>query len=94
LNSGQYCALDLDSGKVLWKSDPRQANHAAIQRAGNTFFSLEDDSELVVIRFSKERFDPVMRYKVAASDTWTQPVISGNRVFVKDIASLTLWTIN
>ena len=54
LNSGQYFALDLDTGKVLWKSEPRQADHAAIARAGNTIFSLEDDSELVVIRSQAE----------------------------------------
>ena len=94
LNSGQYFALDLDSGKVLWKSEPRQAAHAAIARAGNTIFSLEEDSELVVIRLNREKFEPVARYKVAGSDTWTQPVISGNRIFVKDVSSLTLWTIN
>jgi outer membrane protein assembly factor BamB len=94
LNSGQYFALDLESGKVLWKSDPRQANHAAIARSGNTIFSLEDDSELVVVRFNKTRFEPVARYKVAGSDTWTQPVVSGNRIFVKDVSSLTLWTID
>jgi outer membrane protein assembly factor BamB len=94
LNSGEYFALDLDSGKVLWKSDPRQAAHAAIARAGNTIFSLEDDGELVVIRMNREKFEPVARYKVATSETWAQPVISGNRIFVKDVTSLTLWTIN
>jgi len=93
LNSGQYFALDLENGRVLWKSEPRQANHAAIARAGNTIFSLEDDSELVVLRNSRDRFDPIARYKVADTDTWTQPIVSGNRIFVKDVSSLTLWTI-
>ena len=93
LNSGQYFALDLESGKVLWKSEPRQAAHAAIARSGNTVFSLEDDSELVVIRLNRDRFEPVARYKVADNDTWTQPVVSGNRIFVKDVSSLSLWTI-
>jgi outer membrane protein assembly factor BamB len=94
LNSGEYFALDLDTGRVLWKSEPRQAAHAAITRSGNTIFSLEDDSELVVIRLNRDRFDPIARYKVASADTWTQPVISGNRVFVKDVSSITLWTID
>src|SRR4029434_5310388 len=62
LNSGQYFALDLENGRVLWHSESRQVNHAAIARAGNTIFSLEDDSELVVIRSSRERFDPIARY--------------------------------
>ena len=92
LNSGEYFALDLDSGKVLWKSEPRQAAHAAIVRAGNTIFSLEDDGELVVLRHNRARFEPVARYQVASTATWTQPVVSGNRVFVKDVSSLALWT--
>ena len=92
LNSGEYFALDLDTGKVLWKSEPRQAAHAAIVRAGNTIFSLEDDSELVVLRHNPTRFEPVARYQVASTASWTQPVVSGNRVFVKDVSSLTLWT--
>jgi outer membrane protein assembly factor BamB len=94
LSSGQYFALDLDSGRVLWKSEPRQAAHAAIARAGNTIFSLEDDSELVVLRHNRTGFQRIVRYEVATSETWTQPVISGNRIFVKDVSSLALWTID
>jgi outer membrane protein assembly factor BamB len=92
LNSGEYFALDLDTGKVLWKSEPRQAAHAAIVRSGNTIFSLEDDGELLVFRHNRAKFEPITRYTVASTATWTQPVLSGNRVFVKDLSSLALWT--
>jgi outer membrane protein assembly factor BamB len=94
LNRGQYFALDLATGQVLWKSEPRQADHAAIVRAGEIIFSLEDDSELVVIRHNRTRFDPIVRYDLGLSAIWTPPVISGNRVFVKDVSSLSLWTID
>jgi len=94
LNSGQYFGLDLDTGRVLWTSGPRQAEHAAIARAGNTIFSLEDDAELVVVRQSRSSFEPLARYKVATSETWAQPAISKNRLFVKDVSSLTLWTLD
>ena len=94
LNSGQYFALDLDSGKVLWKSEPRQTEHAAIARTGNTLFSLEHDGELVVFRHSLTGFEPIARYKVATSETWPQAAISGNRLFIKDVTSLALWTVD
>jgi outer membrane protein assembly factor BamB len=94
LNSGQYFALDLNNGQVLWKSDPRQAENAAIVRAGNTILSLQSDAKLVVINANRMRFDPVQRYEVAMSETWAQPAISGNRMFVKDVSNLTLWTLN
>jgi outer membrane protein assembly factor BamB len=94
LNSGQYFALDLDTGKVLWKSDPRQAENAAMVRAGNTILSLEEDADMVVLKASRDAFTVVHKYPVAMSATWAQPVVSGNRVFVKDVTKLTLWTLN
>ena len=93
-NAGQYFALDARTGKTLWTSDGRQAGQAAIQTAGDLVFSLEDDGELVIARVTPTASQPVRRYKLAEVDTWAQPVISGNRVFVKDISSLMLWTLN
>ena len=93
LNRGQYFGLDLDTGEVLWTSAPRQADNAAIVYAGTTIFSLEADAELVVLPSSRTGFEPVQRYEVATSATWAQPTLAGNRVFVKDVDSLTLWTV-
>jgi outer membrane protein assembly factor BamB len=93
LNSGQYFALDLDTGRVLWTTDPRQATNAAMVSAGKTIFALEDDAELIVLRADRTRFNPVRRYEVASSETWAQPAISGNRIFVKDVSNLTVWTL-
>jgi outer membrane protein assembly factor BamB len=92
-NMGQYFSVDAKSGKTLWTSEARQAGNAAIVKAGTIVFSLEDDGELVVFR-SGAMFEPLKRYKVAESETWTQPTISGNRFFVKDVSTLTLWTLN
>ena len=93
LNSGQYFGLDLDTGDVLWTSAGRQAENAAIVYAGTTIFSLEAGAELVVVPSSRTGFEPVRRYEVAASATWAQPTLAGNRVFIKDVDSLTLWTV-
>jgi outer membrane protein assembly factor BamB len=93
LDSGRYFALALDDGQLLWASEPRQAENAAIVRAGSTIFSLQDDADLVVFRASRTGFDVVKRYQVADSATWAQPAIAGNRLFVKDVSTLTLWTL-
>ena len=93
-NSGQYFAVDMKSGKTLWNSEPRQGAKAAIQRAGDLIFILENDGELVVARRSATAFEPLKRYKVAETETWSQPAISGNRIFIKDVSSLYLWTLN
>ena len=86
--------MDAKTGKTLWTSDGRQAPHASIARSGDLLFSLESDGELVVARNSQTAFEPLRKYKVSANETWAQPAISGNRVFVKDVTALTLWTWN
>jgi outer membrane protein assembly factor BamB len=93
-NMGQYYAVEAKTGKVLWTSEGRQAGNVALARAGNVVFSLENDSELVVLRASQTAFEPLRRYKVAEAETWAQPAISGTRIFVKDVSTLTLWTLN
>src|SRR5437016_1840756 len=93
-NSGQYFGLDPASGKTLWTSEGRQAGNAAIAKAGNLLFSLEEDGELVIARRSRTAFELVKRYTVADSPTWTQAAFSGNRIFVKDVSTLALWTID
>ena len=92
-NSGQYFLLDLKTGKTLWTGPPRQAENAAIVRAGDIIFALEDDAELAVGKAAAAGFQELNRYKLADTATWAQPVISGNRIFVKDSSTLALWTL-
>ena len=94
LNAGQYFALDLSTGRVLWTSEPRQADNAALVRARDTIFALEDDGQLLVMKASRSAMNVVKRYGVADSQTWAQPAISGTRLYVKDVNNLTLWTFN
>ena len=91
-NSGQYYAIDVKTGKTLWTSEGRQAAHASVARANDLLLSLESDGEFVIARSSPAAFEQVRRYKVADSETWAQPAVSGNRIVVKDVTSLTLWT--
>jgi len=93
-NSGQFFALDAKTGKTVWKSAPRQATNAAISRAGDLLFILKDDAELLIARSGAKGLETVKTYAVADSATWSAPAVSGRRLFVKDVASLTLWTMD
>jgi hypothetical protein len=60
-NSGQYYSVDAATGKTLWLSEPRQAGNAAVAKAGNLVFFLEDDGELLVARGNAAAFEAVKR---------------------------------
>jgi hypothetical protein len=93
-NSGQFFALDANTGQTLWLSEPRQGDNAAVVRAGDLWFALETDAELVVARANPKQHEILKRYGVADSATWAQPVLSGNRVFIKDVSNISLWTLD
>jgi len=90
---GQFYAIDAKTGQVLWLGTPREADNTAVAKAGQLLFLLNDDAELIVARANRKAFDPIARYVVADSATWAQPAISGDRIFIKDVGSLTLWTV-
>ena len=92
-NSGQFFALDARTGKTIWTGPPRQASNAAIARAGDLLFALKDDGELIVARSGAKGLETIRTYTVADSATWAAPSISGDRFFVKDVASLALWSL-
>ena len=95
LNSGQFFWADVKTGKTLWVSEPRQGGNAAITRSGDLLFVLKDDGTLMVGKATPgAAFEPLKSYTVATSATWAPPVISGNRIFVKDVETLALWTLN
>jgi outer membrane protein assembly factor BamB len=93
-NAGQFFAIDANTGQTLWLTEPRQAENAAIVRAGDLWFALDTLAELKVIRANPKQFDMVKRYTVATSSTWAQPVFSGQRLFIKDLSAISLWTVN
>lgn len=93
-NSGQLFAIDARHGAILWLGEPREAANTAFVKANDLLFLLNDDGELIVARASSRSFAPIARYTVSQSAAWAQPAVSGNRIFVKDVDTLSLWTVD
>jgi outer membrane protein assembly factor BamB len=94
LNSGQFFAIDASTGQVLWLDKPRRATNSALAKADDLLFFLNDDAELTIARSSRLGFEPLKHYSVANSATWAQPAISGRRIFIKDVSSVALWSLD
>ncbi len=89
-NKGQFFCVDATTGKTLWTGDPRQGENAVMLVAGDTIFSLTNNAELIVSTVASKGSTIVKKYKVADSETWAHPAITGKRVLIKDQNSLAL----
>ena len=93
-SSGQYFVLDARSGELEWLGEPRAAQNTAVVKADDVLFLLNDDAELTVARIGRGGLERLRTYTVADSPTWAQPAISGNRLFIKDLNTISLWTVD
>ncbi len=67
--------------------------YGSVVAAGDVLLALTPAGELIVFEPSDQDFKQLARYKVADGNTYSYPVVSGNRLFIKDKDSLTLWTL-
>jgi PQQ enzyme repeat. len=70
-----------------------QAGYGSIVDAGSVLFALTPNSQLVVYEPSDKEFKQLASYKVADKATHAYPIVTGNRIYVKDADSLRLWTV-
>jgi outer membrane protein assembly factor BamB len=87
-----YC-VDSHTGSVLWSDTTERGECGAFLDAGSVILALTADTDLVVFKPSREAYQELARYKVANTPTYAYPILSGNRIYVKDRDSLTLWAL-
>lgn len=68
--------------------------YGSIVDAGSVLLALTPASELVAFEPSRQGFKEVARIKVADSPTHAYPVVSGNRILIKDRDAVTLWALD
>ncbi len=88
--SGQLFALDAATGRTLWTSPGRDGENAALIRAGDLLFVLNDRAQLTVLDVRAASFASVARYEVADSPTWAHPLLTRRGLVVKDKTTLAL----
>jgi outer membrane protein assembly factor BamB len=88
-----FFCMNAQTGELLWTDPTPRGECGAVLDAGSVLLALTSNSELVAFKPSKNECTELAKYKVADTPTWAYPIIAGNRVFVKDRDSLTLWTL-
>ena len=78
---------------TLWTDAAKRGQSAAILDAGSVLLALTLNGELAVFKPSTTEYVELARIKVADAETWAHPVVAGNRIFVKDSETVSLWTI-
>jgi outer membrane protein assembly factor BamB len=89
-----FC-LNAETGKTAWIDRVRgERGYGAVVDAGPVLLVLTTNGQLLVCEPSEKQFKKVASYKVAEDDTYAYPVAAGNRLYIKDLDSVILWTVH
>lgn len=92
--SNLFC-INAQNGRTAWTdSNPcGSRGFGSIVSADSCLIVSNNDSDLIVFKPDGKAYNEIARYKVADTPVYAHPVIAGNRIFVKDQESVTLWVI-
>jgi hypothetical protein len=75
-------AVEASTGKVLWQD--RAFAKATFVMAGDRLFVVDDDGSVAIASVSREGMKVVSEAQLLRANSWTLPVVSGSRMFVRD----------
>jgi len=106
-NGALFC-INAKDGKTAWTGPQmgagggggggggrmgRAPNFGAIVDAGSVLIALPSSSEMIAFKPSEKAYEEVAKIRVSESQTYAYPILSGNKVIVKDQQSVALLAI-
>jgi len=87
-----FC-MSAETGARKWIERVRgDRGYGTVVDVGPVLLALPENGKLLVFE-PGETFKQVATYKVADEGTYAYPIATGNRIYVKDFDSVTLWTV-
>ena len=90
---GMLFCLDAATGELLWTTEGREGDNAALLLAGDRLVVLSTEGELQIGPASRDGWAPELRWEIAESATWAHPALVGDVLLVKDKTHLTAWSL-
>lgn len=87
-----YC-LNAQTGATCWADTIAHNRFASTLNLGDVILTLPATGNLIVYQPNPEKYQPVKIYKIAETEVYAHPLLSENKIFVKDENFLTCWSV-
>lgn len=93
-NQSRLFCINASSGQTAWLDNTALQNFGSVVDAGSVIVVLTSNSNFVVLKPDGQKYSQVALIKLSETPIYAHPILSGNRIFIKDNESLTLFTVN
>jgi outer membrane protein assembly factor BamB len=81
--SGQFVAVDLGTGRILWSKDGFGKENSSVIAAGNKLIVLTDAGQLYLLEANPVEYKELASAQIAGKN-WNYPALSGGCLYVRD----------
>jgi len=93
-NKSRLFCINATNGQTAWTNETPHQNFGSIIDAGSVMIATSSISDLVVFKADGKAYFQLALIKVSDNPVYAHPILSGNRIFIKDSESLILFTAN
>jgi len=93
-NQNRLFCINASSGQTAWSDATALQNFGSIVDAGSVIVALTSNSNFVVLKPDGQKYNQAALIKLTETPIYAHPILSGNRIYIKDSESLTLFTVN
>lgn len=87
-----FC-INASNGQTAWKDEAVLQNFGSIVDAGSVIIVVASNSSFIVLKPDGQKYNQVANYKLTETGIYAHPIITGNRIYIKDNENLTLFTL-
>jgi outer membrane protein assembly factor BamB len=91
-NKSRLFCINAGDGQTAWSDETPHQNFGSIIDAGSVLIAISSISNLVVFKPDGKAYSQLALIKVSDNAVYAHPILSGNRIFIKDSESLTMYT--
>jgi outer membrane protein assembly factor BamB len=93
-NGRKLFCMDVMKGQTVWADTTMNSDFGALINCGSVIMSLPSNSNLIVFKANEKAYIELMKVKVSDKPIFSNPVISGNLIYIKDAENITRYTFN
>jgi outer membrane protein assembly factor BamB len=90
-NQSRLFCINASNGQTAWADETPHQNFGSIIDAGSVLIALSSISNLVVFKPDGKAYSQLALIKVSDNSVYAHPILSGNRIFIKDNESLVMY---
>jgi len=91
---GSFFCINAQTGKTVWsEATGGRGGFGTVVDAGPVLLALNAKSQLTAFEPTEKEYTELASIKVAEKQTYAYPVVSGNRLFIRDQDSVALLSI-